>query len=266
MSTDTLPAAPRGGGSCATTVSVSDEVLEGLEQGDIAPYQVTLCFRGMIADVGSDWDEGLRDRLAKRGQLALPVRRFFWPHDVWFNIATKRSAEDALRLMREIQDTRRMSGASTPVAFNAVGFSAGSEVILELLDLLAELPRDEREDLRLRRAVLMHSSSFAWSGELTDAFESGVLESAIHYWSPIDLTTLLAPAGAGQFGMRRVDGPLENRVHFMPHLAHLIEYSLLDDVEADLPAAEGRETDGTDERFRVALTEYLRNLPERENR
>lgn len=252
--------------SCATTVSVSDEVLAGIEQGDIAPCAVTLCFRGMVADMGADWDESLRDRLARTGQLALPVRRFFWPHDVWFNIGTRRSAAEALALMRAIQDRRRACAVDRPVVFDAVGFSAGCEVILELLRLLEDLPAAEREELRLRRVVLMHSSSFAWSGELTDAFASDVLVSAIHYWSPIDLTTLLAPLGAGEFGMRRVDGALENRMHFMPHLAHLVEPCLLDEVQADLPAGEERAANGADRCFRASLADFLRDLPERRNR
>ena len=41
-----------------------------------------------------------------------------------------------------------------------------------------------------------------------------------NYWSPLDVATILAPLGAGEFGLRI--GNVENRITAMPHIAFLI--------------------------------------------
>ncbi|MFG0317300.1 MAG: hypothetical protein ACF8XB_08510, partial [Planctomycetota bacterium JB042] len=106
------------------------------------------------------------------------------------------------------------SGSTRPLDLDVVGFSAGCEALLAAFD------RAERA--RFDRAVLVSSSSFFLSTEIVRRLDEGRVADVVAFWSPVDLTTIFAPLGAGQFGMRARSPNVRNERLFVPHSARFL--------------------------------------------
>jgi len=235
--------------------SVRDADLVRLERGELVPGQVVFTCHGMLYDLGFPWDFRLRDRLSDGtgGRLAVVISYGSDATGVWFNWGSRAPGLVLAALADEIEDLHRSSGCPASLSLRAVGFSAGCEAILEAAGRMRAA--------RLERAVLFNSSSFAFSSEPRRLIEEGRIGRIENYWSPFDLVTLLAPLGAGQFGLRPTGEGIENRCLWNTHLPPLFSSGLERMKQALVagPAAPGpSHTCGADERYRRALAELLR--------
>lgn len=219
-----------GVSGCAS-LQVSDRLRQDLDAGRLDPHHVVFICHGMLKDLGSPWSRRLRTELVEDGVVGLPVTYWSDPTGVWFNwgsVAPGRLvAETADALVRAHAE----SGSRRELIIDAVGFSNGGEVVLRAASYL--------EEARFRRVILFGSSSFAFSRQPGQLIDDGKIVELCNYWSPIDLTTILAPFGAGQFGLRAGDDRVTNEMKFMPHLPLFINARrraairahLLDDTE-----------------------------------
>ncbi len=210
--------------ACVTVVAPAD-FLESSDQAEPAvdPCRVVFIVEGMLHDLGAPWDERLQAECSEAGVLAIRVRYFTSPFGVWFNWGSILPARALAELADSLEDLHTASGCARPLELYGVGFSHGCEVFLRALA--------DMKSARLKRLALLHSSSFAWSYAADRLVRDGQVEEPIQHWfSAIDGTTLFAPLGAGNLGMRTRTGAVINRHHFRPHLARFLTASVRREV------------------------------------
>lgn len=245
--------------SCVSLVPPA-EFVESSTPGEppVDPCRVVFIAEGMLHDLGAPWDERFQDECSEAGVLAIRVRYFASPLGVWFNWGSILPARALADLADSITDLHAESGCARPLELYGVGFSHGCEVFLRALPNM--------RTARFERLALLHSSSFAWSYAADRLVRDGhVAEPIQHWYSIIDGTTLLAPLGAGSFGMRTQNGSVVNRHHLRPHLARCLTSSVRSEVQEFLLGTAPKQplnlelTTGTQE-YRDGLIQLLRDV------
>jgi pimeloyl-ACP methyl ester carboxylesterase len=162
------------------------------ETGRTSPHRIVFLCRGMFRDMGAPWPEKLGAELARHGVTAIEVDYFTEFTGVLTNWGSVEPARLVAEAADEISEAHETSGCARPLELTVLGFSHGGEVAL----------RAARETRRARfaRVVLVQSSSFAGSRESQSLIEEGRATEVVNVWSPLDVVTLFAPLGAGEFG------------------------------------------------------------------
>ena len=248
---------------CTVSYRAPDSLLEAVEDGGISPCHIVFVFGGIYYDLGRHWNHDLQDELAEAGRLGISVTYYCDLFGVWFNYGTTEPGRLTADMMEHISEIHQAGNCQTPLVFDAVGFSAGCEVILAAARELSN--RDRAPEARFRRVLFIHSSSFAWSGEIGTYIDEQIIDGATNYFSPIDIVTIFAPLGAGTFGMHSGGDRVHNEMTWMFHSAHLISEDLRDRMRESLfgetydTPAPVQPTD-----FGRALAGYLRDSPHRD--
>ncbi len=198
---------------CAALL-VSDRLESDLESGKLDPHHVVFICHGMLKDLGSPWSRRLRTELLEDGVIGLPVTYWSDPTGVWFNWGSVAPGRLIAETADAIVRAHAESGSERELILDAVGFSNGAEVVLRAATMF--------EEASFRRVILLGSSSFAFSPQPARLVREGKIGELLNCWSPIDFTTILAPIGAGQFGLHSGCSPIENEMVLMPHLPILI--------------------------------------------
>lgn len=236
------------------------EFIGGPDQNEVGvdPCRVVFIVEGMLHDLGAPWDERFQEECSEAGVLAIRLRYFASPLGVWFNWGSILPARALADLADSITDLHAASGCERPLELYGVGFSHGCEVFLRAVP--------DMRTARLQRLALLHSSSFAWSYAADPLVRDGrVAEPIQHWFSAIDGTTLLAPLGAGSFGMRTRNESVINHHDLRPHLARFLTASVRGDVRQFLLGAAPRQPLGEPlaprtQKYRDELRQLLRDL------
>lgn len=218
-------------GACAHW-EIPATLIERVRAGEIDPCRVLFVCHGMLYDLGAPWDTRLQTELCERGQLGLVASYWSDPLGVWFNWGCVPPG----RLIAEAADRIALlhaeSGCQRELRLYAVGFSNGCEAILEAGKRVGRG--------RFERVVFINSSSLAVSAEAGALVSAGVIGSLINYWSLLDVVTILAPFGAGQFALHFGGDGVQNRLTWMFHLGYLIDMGyrerIMDDLLGPCPA------------------------------
>lgn len=198
---------------CAS-LSVTDDAAEQIVRGVVDSHHVVFVVEGMMKDLGSDWEERLGRGLAEDGRLPITTRYWSDPTGVWFNWGCRAPGHRIGDAADAITDLHAASGSARPLILDVVAFSAGCEAVLFAIEHV--------ERARFRRVVFVNSSSLFLSREAPDRIEEGRIGDLVNYWSPVDITTIFAPLGAGQFGLRARSDGITNERTFLPHSARFL--------------------------------------------
>jgi hypothetical protein len=209
----------------------------------------------MLYDLSFPWDFRLRDRLSEGGggRLAVVISYPADPTAVWFNWGSRAPGRILAELADELENLHRANGCPAPLSLRAVGFSAGCEAILDAASRMRAA--------RLERAVYFNSSSFAFSDEPRRLIQAGRIGRIENYWSPLDVITIFAPLGAGQFGFQPSGEGIENHRIWNTHVPPLFSSGLERMKRAlveSTPVADPPHTCAGDEGYRRALSALLR--------
>lgn len=196
---------------------VEDREIRRLQTHAIDPCEIAFVVHGMFKDTGIPWDINLRDDLSDHGRLGLVITYWSDPIGVWFNSGSDAPAALIAELADDISLLHAASGCPVPLSIVGLGFSNGGEVLL-----------DAAADLRwtaFDRVLFAQSSSFAWSSIPARLIEAGKIGALEVHWSPIDLVTILAPLGAGQFGLWSESPQITHHRHWRLHIPPLMQSS-----------------------------------------
>lgn len=195
-------------------LSIPDAAVAALEDGTVDAHHVVFVVEGMLKDLGSDWEEELARGLTADGRLPITVRYWTDPTGVWFNWGCRAPGRLLAEAADALVDLHTASGSPRPLILDAVGFSAGCEALLFAFEHVGRA--------RFRRVVFVNSSSLFLSTEAARRIDEGRVGDLVNYWSPVDGTTILAPLGAGQFGLRTGSERVTNERTFIPHSARFL--------------------------------------------
>jgi len=208
---------------------VPDQDIRRLRTQSIDPCQVAFVVHGMLKDTGIPWDTNLRDDLSDHGQLGLVTTYWSDPIGVWFNSGSEAPAALIAGIADDIALLHHASGCPVPLSIRAVGFSNGAEVLLDAADAL--------RFVSFETVVFAQSSSFAFSSIPDRLISDGKIGRLEVHWSPFDVVTLLAPLGAGQFGLWSDSPQVSHHRHWRWHIPPLLQSSRDHYREALFPAA-----------------------------
>lgn len=198
---------------CARTL-VSEDQTRRLRIGEIDPCQVVFIVHGMLKDTGFTWDEDLRDELCDDGRLGVPVTYWSDPTGVWLGWGPRAPARLLAAVADDVARLHEAAGCPVPLRVRALGFSQGGEVVLAAA---AEL-----EVATFDRVVLSQPSSFAFSRRPSELQQAGRIGSLEIHVSPVDLVNLLAPLGAGEFGLHAANVDVNHHIHWRWHLPPIL--------------------------------------------
>ena len=111
-----------------------------------------------------------------------------------------------------LQKRHVATGCPAELRFNAIGYSAGTEVILKAAD----------RGIVFQRVYFGGSTIGVWSGWLRDALRENRIRFLVNYHSPLDLLVCWL-LGSGQFGYAG-ESRVENRSHAHTHLDPLFDH------------------------------------------
>ena len=205
-------------------LSPPPSLVDDLQEGRVDAHHVVFLCEGMLKDLGSTWDRKLQAELLADGAVAVTVNYFTGPLGVWFNYGSLDPGDLLARTADELTRRHEASGSKRELIIDAVGFSIGCEVILRAASCAKRA--------RFRRVVFLGSSSFCLSPQPMRLMREGKIGELRNYWSPLDVATILAPLGAGEFGLRL--GNVENKITAMPHIAFLIGSGVREELRSYL--------------------------------
>ena len=200
--------------SGCTSLVTPPTLLEDLEKGRIDAHHVIFICEGMFKDLGAPWDKNLQEDLQKSGATGLYLSYFTGISGVWFNYGSIGPGNLVADTADRITQRHKESGSPRDPIIDAVGFSHGCEVILRAACLI--------EKAKFRRVVFINSSSLSTSSDPDRLVHEGKIQKLRNYWSPMDVVTLFAPLGAGQFGLCKSGEKITNERTCITHLAFLI--------------------------------------------
>lgn len=228
---------------------VPDRDVRRLRTQTVDPCQIAFIVHGMFKDTGIPWDTSLRDELSDQGQLGLVVTYWSDPIGVWFNSGSEAPAELIAGVADDISLLHAASGCPVPLSIRAIGFSNGGEVLLDAAQSLRFGP--------FEKVVFAQSSSFAFSSIPDRLISDGKINELEVHWSPLDVVTLLAPLGAGQFGLSSESPHVSHHRHWRWHIPPLLESSREHYRKALFPAVNPAPWSAERVRFADDLARFL---------
>lgn len=201
------------------------------------------------------WVPAQARALERRGVAALPVDYTCFLPGYVLGHGTDRPAARIAAFVRALEAEHAATGCAAPLRLSAIGFSAGTMVLLKATEAGAALDR-----------VYYGGSPLSLvSGRLEEAMRAGKMAALVNYCSPFD-GVVGGVLGCGCFGfLGEGAGRVENRGHLHHHLDPVFQGEEADRVAREI-AAGGRagpaHTCVEDARFAAWLREAARALAE----
>jgi hypothetical protein len=168
--------------------------------------RVVFIVPGIFNDFGSHWCEQVQADLADRGAgVGIVVRYWTTPIGMWLNTGSDEPGRAIAQLAEEIAEQHRRSGCPIELELLGVGFSHGSEVLVDA---------SQRANVHFKRFVLLQSSAFCLSTNARDLLGERVDEIVcVSSWADV-ATLLFVPLGQGTFGGLGLDNRRITRFHW----------------------------------------------------